>query len=210
MLLVGRPVDDSDLSYIGAPGGSEIGTKRPQSDLYRQHPQSGIHERELVSALTPLPTRAGVHKPGSSSPVSAPDPEGNTGIPGAASEIVGVKWRPGRWAIDDGVGYDEAVNTLIERITDLGIGEDLAGWIAPRMVSGDTGVGADKAVATGSKVTITVPASTVPNGTTINRYGIFNGSTLLRTNDLPISLVVNQNTDAFQVDVTPVFKYRGE
>lgn len=69
---------------------------------------------------------------------------------------------------------------------------------------------ADRAVVTGSKVTITVPASTVSNGTTITRYGIFSGSTLLRTNDLPVSMVVNDASQAFQVDVTPVFKYRGE
>lgn len=73
-----------------------------------------------------------------------------------------------------------------------------------------SGGDAGKAVSTGSKVTITVPASTVSNGTTITRYGIFNGATLLRTNDLPVSLVVNDGSQAFQVDVTPTFKYRGE
>lgn len=73
-----------------------------------------------------------------------------------------------------------------------------------------TGPDSDKAVSTGTKVTITVPGGTVSNGTTITRYGIFNGATLLRTNDLPVSLVVNDGSQAFQVDVTPVFKYRGE
>lgn len=68
----------------------------------------------------------------------------------------------------------------------------------------------DKAQATGSTVTITIPAGTVANGTVINRYGIFNGSTLLRTEALPVSLTVNDGSQAFQVDVTPTFKYRGE
>ncbi|MGA5542691.1 hypothetical protein ACPCIR_12635 [Mycobacterium sp. NPDC051198] len=68
----------------------------------------------------------------------------------------------------------------------------------------------DKASSTGSGVTISVTASTVPNGTVINRYGIFNGTTLLRTEALPISLTINDGSQPFQVDVTPTFKYRGE
>ncbi|BDY33147.1 hypothetical protein [Mycolicibacterium mageritense] len=67
-----------------------------------------------------------------------------------------------------------------------------------------------KAQSVGSTVTITVPANTVTNGTVINRYGIFNGATLLRTEALPISLTINDGSQAFQVDVTPTFKYRGE
>lgn len=70
--------------------------------------------------------------------------------------------------------------------------------------------GTDKASTTGSKVTITVPGGTVANGTVINKYGVHNGSTLLRTQDLPVSLTVNDGAQAFDVDVTPVFKYRGE
>lgn len=73
-----------------------------------------------------------------------------------------------------------------------------------------SGPDAGYAVVTGSKVTIDVPASTVSDNTTIDRYGIFNGSTLLRTNDMPVSLVVNDGSKSFQVDVTPEFKYRGE
>lgn len=68
----------------------------------------------------------------------------------------------------------------------------------------------NKAVVTGSTVTITVPGGTVPNGTVINRYGIFNGTTLLRTNDLPVSLTVNDGSQTLQVDVTPVYKYKGD
>ena len=70
--------------------------------------------------------------------------------------------------------------------------------------------GFDWAKATGSTVTISVPASTVANGTVIDGYGIFNGTTLLRRSDLPISLTINDGSQAFQVDVTPTFKYRGE
>jgi hypothetical protein len=70
--------------------------------------------------------------------------------------------------------------------------------------------GIDKAVSTGSTVTISVPAGTVANGTVIDRYGIFNGTTLLRTEALPIALTINDGSQAFQVDVTPKFKYRGE
>lgn len=67
-----------------------------------------------------------------------------------------------------------------------------------------------KAQSTGSPVTITVPPGTVANGTVINRYGIFDGSTLLRTEALPVSLTVNDGSQQVQVDVTPRFKYRGE
>ncbi|WEV84070.1 hypothetical protein N855_gp26 [Mycobacterium phage Muddy] len=70
--------------------------------------------------------------------------------------------------------------------------------------------GIDKAVSTGSTVTITVPGGTVSNGAVINRYGIFNGSTLLRTEALPVSLTVNDGSQEFKMDVTPQFKYRGE
>ncbi|AMQ66966.1 hypothetical protein SEA_BIPPER_30 [Mycobacterium phage Bipper] len=68
----------------------------------------------------------------------------------------------------------------------------------------------DKAQSVGSAVTISVPANTVPNGTVIDRYGIHNGTTLLRTEALPIALVINDGTQAFSADVTPKFKYRGE
>ncbi|AXH70427.1 hypothetical protein HOT75_gp039 [Gordonia phage Daredevil] len=68
----------------------------------------------------------------------------------------------------------------------------------------------DKAQSTGSTVTITVPAGTVANGTVINKFGVHNGSTLLRTEDLPLSLTVNDGGQAFSVDITPIFKYRGE
>ena len=68
----------------------------------------------------------------------------------------------------------------------------------------------DKAACTGSTVTISVPASTVADGTVIDGYGVFNGSTLLRREVLPISLTINDGSQAFQVDITPTFKYRGE
>ncbi|WP_396909531.1 hypothetical protein [Mycolicibacterium sp.] len=80
-------------------------------------------------------------------------------------------------------------------------------WAAPVDV---TEASVDKASSTGSTVTISVPGGTVSNGTVINRYGVFNGSTLLRTEALPISLTINDGSQAFQVDVTPTFKYRGE
>ncbi len=67
----------------------------------------------------------------------------------------------------------------------------------------------DKASSTGSLVTISVPASTVANGTVINRYGVFNGATLLRTEALPVSLTVNDGSQPLQVDVTPIFKFWG-
>lgn len=67
-----------------------------------------------------------------------------------------------------------------------------------------------KAKVTGSTVTISVPADTVPNGTIINRYGVFNGTTLLRRAPLPVSMVINDGSQPFQIDVTPSFKYRGE
>lgn len=62
---------------------------------------------------------------------------------------------------------------------------------------------------TGSTVTINVPASTVPNGTVIDKYAVFNGTTLLRKQTLPVSLTVNDGSQAFSVDVTPLFKYSG-
>lgn len=80
-------------------------------------------------------------------------------------------------------------------------------WAAPVDV---TESGVDKAQSTGSQVTITIPGGTVANGTVINRYGVFNGTTLLRTEALPVSLTVNDGSQQVQVDVTPIFKYRGE
>lgn len=68
----------------------------------------------------------------------------------------------------------------------------------------------DKAQATGSTVTISIPGGTVANGTVIDGYGIFNGTTLLRRETLPVSLTINDGSQPVQVDVTPVFKYRGE
>ncbi|QTF81639.1 hypothetical protein SEA_JULIETTE_32 [Mycobacterium phage Juliette] len=70
--------------------------------------------------------------------------------------------------------------------------------------------GVDKAQVTGSTVTITIPGGTVSNGTVINGYGIFNGSTLLRRESLPASITVNDGSQTLNVDVTPRFKYRGE
>lgn len=69
-------------------------------------------------------------------------------------------------------------------------------------------VGSRKAIRTGSKVTVSVPASTVANGTTITHYGIHNGSTLLRKVGLtPISVIVNDGSQAFTIDVTPVIDF---
>ncbi|AMS02107.1 hypothetical protein BJD69_gp23 [Mycobacterium phage Xeno] len=70
--------------------------------------------------------------------------------------------------------------------------------------------GVDKAQVTGSTVTITIPGGTVSNGTVINGYGVFNGSTLLRRETLPASIAVNDGSQELKVDVTPRFKYRGE
>lgn len=58
----------------------------------------------------------------------------------------------------------------------------------------------------GSTVTINVGASVVPNGTIIDRYGVYNGTTLLRKVGLNIAAVVNDGSIAFSVDVTPVIK----
>ncbi|MCC9182555.1 hypothetical protein [Mycolicibacterium mageritense] len=80
-------------------------------------------------------------------------------------------------------------------------------WGAPADI---TEGGIDKAQSVGSTVTISVPAGTVANGTVIDGYGIFNGATLLRRETLPIALTINDGSQAFQVDVTPRFKYRGE
>ncbi|UXE05239.1 hypothetical protein SSEA_SKINNY_33 [Mycobacterium phage Skinny] len=70
--------------------------------------------------------------------------------------------------------------------------------------------GVAKAQVTGSKVTISIPASTVSNGTEIDGYGVFNGSTLLRRESLPATITINDGSQAISIDVTPVFKYRGE
>ena len=70
--------------------------------------------------------------------------------------------------------------------------------------------GFDKAQSVGSTVSLTIPAGTVANATVINGYGIFNGSTLLRQETLPVSLTINDGSQSVQVDVTPTFKYRGE
>lgn len=78
-------------------------------------------------------------------------------------------------------------------------------WAAATKVN-DGGV--DYGQREGSTVTITIPPGTVANGTTINRYGIFNGTTLLRKVDLPISLVVNDGSQEVKMDVKPIYRYR--
>ena len=60
----------------------------------------------------------------------------------------------------------------------------------------------------GSTVTILVPSGTLSNGAVINRYGILNGSTLLRKIELPVTQTVNNGSLDFQIDVTPVYYYR--
>ncbi|MFN3005152.1 hypothetical protein [Mycolicibacterium wolinskyi] len=67
-----------------------------------------------------------------------------------------------------------------------------------------------KAIVPGSQVMISVAANTVDDGTIIDRYGVHNGSTLLRTAPLQIAMIINDGSQAFQVNVTPSFKYRGE
>lgn len=68
--------------------------------------------------------------------------------------------------------------------------------------------GIDYGQRTGSTVTVTVPPGTVANGTVINRYGIFNGTTLLRKVDMPIAVTVNDGSQQVQIDVQPVYRYR--
>lgn len=67
----------------------------------------------------------------------------------------------------------------------------------------------DKAASTGSTVTITIPAGTVANGTVINRYGVFNGGTLLRTEALPILITISDGSQELKIDVTPTLKFWG-
>lgn len=62
----------------------------------------------------------------------------------------------------------------------------------------------------GSAGTITVPGGTVSNGAVIDGYGIHNGSTLLRRETLPVALTINDGSQAFSVDVTPIYRYRGQ
>lgn len=69
--------------------------------------------------------------------------------------------------------------------------------------------GFDWAKIVGTTGTITIPGGTLANGDVINRYGVHNGTTLLRTEALPVALTVNDASQAFSVDVTPIFRYRG-
>ncbi|MGB3707586.1 hypothetical protein [Gordonia sp. (in: high G+C Gram-positive bacteria)] len=64
-----------------------------------------------------------------------------------------------------------------------------------------SGGDAGKASATGSKVTLQVPAST-----TVTHYGIYNGATFLRGEALDASITVNA-TGPVSVDVTPRSTY---
>ncbi|AMU76963.1 hypothetical protein [Mycobacteroides abscessus] len=86
---------------------------------------------------------------------------------------------------------------------------DINEAINPAQPVSGTNPAIDKAASTGSLVTISVPGGTVANGTVINRYGVFNGATLLRTEALPVSLTVNDGSQPLQVDVTPTFKFWG-
>ncbi|UYL86880.1 hypothetical protein SEA_RAVENCO17_27 [Gordonia phage RavenCo17] len=78
-------------------------------------------------------------------------------------------------------------------------------WGAPEKVTEDGFVWGK---ATGSAGTITVPGGTLSNGAVIDRYGILNGSTLLRTEALPVALTINDGSQSFSVDVTPIFRLR--
>ena len=74
--------------------------------------------------------------------------------------------------------------------------------------SGNTTWGAavisgSEAVATGSAVAFTIPAST-----TVSHFGIWNGSTFLRGYALDASITVNA-TGSAPVDITPKIKYAG-
>lgn len=80
-------------------------------------------------------------------------------------------------------------------------------WGTPSKVT-DSGYTWAKSV--GSTVTLTVPGGTLTNNTTIDGYGVHNGTTLLRRNTLPVSLTVGNAAEAFSVDVTPEYWYRGE
>lgn len=80
-------------------------------------------------------------------------------------------------------------------------------WGAPAKA---TEGGYDWAKSVGSLVTLTVPAGTVANGTVVDGYGVHSGTTLLRRQTLPVALTVNDGSQSFQVDVTPVYRYRGE
>ncbi|QBP29686.1 hypothetical protein SEA_TYPHA_29 [Mycobacterium phage Typha] len=94
--------------------------------------------------------------------------------------------------------------------TTWGSATDLTEAVDPSQPVDTDNPSVDKALVTGSQVTLTIPAGTVSNGTTIDRYGILNGTTLLRTEALPVSLVINDGSQEAQVQVTPRFKYRGE
>lgn len=69
--------------------------------------------------------------------------------------------------------------------------------------------GVDYARRPGSTVTITIPATTVGNGTVITHYGILNGTTLLRRVLLDVALTINNGAKEAKIDITPEFLYRG-
>lgn len=68
---------------------------------------------------------------------------------------------------------------------------------------GAAAISGSDAIATGSPVSFTIPAST-----TVSHFGIWNGSTFLRGYALDASITVNA-TGSAPVDITPKIKYTG-
>lgn len=82
----------------------------------------------------------------------------------------------------------------------IGVLEGNTTWAGAAMGSGgDVG----KAVAPGSAVSFSIPAST-----TVSHWGLWNGSTFLRGYPLDASITVNAAGPA-PVDITPVIKVTG-
>ncbi|TPW93646.1 hypothetical protein [Mycolicibacterium fortuitum] len=126
---------------------------------------------------------------------------------GCCAAITGLGARVGLFA---GSARVDTTPTSVFGDTTWGAPVDITEAVNPSQPVSGSNPSVAKAQSTGSTVTITVPAGTVANGTVIDRYGIFNGSTLLRTEALPVSITVNDGSQQLQVDVTPRFKYRGE
>lgn len=114
MILVGRPVDSSNVSYMGSPHGNLVYTR----------------------------TDGTLSWPGTAGALQAQ----------ANGSGVKVATREHRFVSDTGVGFDASLLDLEVSLIELGVGADLASWVATSMSTFGCSVGEDSAADTALEV----------------------------------------------------------
>lgn len=156
MILLGRPADESQLSYLGGPGGSlfrattsgDLQLHTPASGLVLSDGSGRLTEPVVQSGVRQPPAESGLTQPGTAGALAAPKTEGPNSFPGAVGTITGVRWVEHRFVTDEGIGLDEAQMKLVADLVELGVGVDTAVWSATAISAVDQGVGTDRVVET--------------------------------------------------------------